>query len=292
LSASGRSVFIGFGNGVAKDGTDGLSSTINEYTLHGQLIRQFSVKGHNDGLKVDPRNGKLWALQNEDGNPNLVIIDPEDGTQKPYGFAPTAHGGGYDDIVFRDGKVFLSASNPSNNPNTDPAIVSAELEDGTVEVHPVFAGNAVATDISTGNPVTLNLQDPDSMIMSPDGSLLLDSQDDSELIFVRHPGQHSQKVFHLSLSSGGVVAKVDDTVFASGDGFILVSDLDANIVYRIDQAFWPGLEPYSASNSLGLVGRLDLETGNLAPVVTGLKNPRGMSFIPARARKEDEDHRQ
>jgi WD40 repeat protein len=289
LSASGRSVFIGFGNSVAKDGTDGKSSTIVEFTLDGHPLRQFSVKGHNDGLKLDPRSGRLWALQNEDGNPNLVIIDPEDGTQTPYAFAPTAHGGGYDDIVFHDGHVFLSASNPSSDPNTAPAIVTAELEDGMVEVHPVIAGNAVATNISTNTSLTLNLQDPDSMTWSPDGSLLLVSQADAELIFVQHPGQQSQRVFQLALSSGGVTAQADDTVFASGNGFILVSDLDANTVYQIDQAFWPGQVPYSAANVLGLVGRLDLETGNLIPVVTGFKNPRGMSFVRPRARGEEEE---
>jgi hypothetical protein len=37
---------------------------------------------------------------------------------------------------------------------------------------------------------------------------------------------------------------------------------------------------------LGLVGRLDLETGNLKPVVTGLKNPRGMAFVRS---PEDDD---
>jgi hypothetical protein len=80
--------------------------------------------------------------------------------------------------------------------------------------------------------------------------------------------------------SDGVPAKVDDTVFThSGEGFILVADLDANTVYAIDRAFWPDRSPYSASNSLGLVGKLDLETGNLKPVVTGLKNPRGMAFV-------------
>jgi hypothetical protein len=34
-----------------------------------------------------------------------------------YTFGPTAHCGGYDDIAFRGNVVFLSACNPSNNPN-------------------------------------------------------------------------------------------------------------------------------------------------------------------------------
>jgi hypothetical protein len=126
------------------------------------------------------------------------------------------------------------------------------------------------------------------LTLTPDGDLLLDSQDDAELVIVHHPGRGSQRVFHLGLTSDGVPAKIDDTVFTrSGEGFILVSDLDANTVYAIDRAFWLGRSAYSASNSLGLVGRLDLETGNLKPVVTGLKNPRGMAFV--RIQEEDDD---
>jgi hypothetical protein len=59
----GRSVLIGFQNHVAKDGSDGKSSTIVQYAPDGTVQRTFSVKGHNDGLRVvDGHN--LWALQN------------------------------------------------------------------------------------------------------------------------------------------------------------------------------------------------------------------------------------
>ncbi len=195
-------------------------------------------------------------------------------------------------MVFLKDKVFISASAPASNPNTDPAIVSAELEGLFVEVKPVMAGNATATDIPTGKKVTLNLQDPDSFTLTPEGDLLLDSQDDAEVIIVHHPGQKSQKVFHLALTSGGMPAKIDDTVFTrTGEGFILVSDLDANTVYAIHRAAWHGHVAYSAgiANAVGLVGKLDLETGNLTPVVTGLKNPRGMAFV--RNQEEEDDDR-
>jgi hypothetical protein len=290
LSARGDAVFIGYGNGVAKDGSDGKTSTIVEYTLDGQVVQKFSVPGHNDGLKVDPTTGLLWALQNEDGNPNLVIINPGSGAQNAYTFAPTPHGGGYDDIAFLKDQVFISASNPGKDPNTDPAIVSAEVDGAFVDVHPVVFGNATAVDIPTGKTGTLNLQDPDSLTLTPNGDLLLDSQCDGELIIVHHPAQKSQSVFHLSLTSDGVTGKVviDDTVFThSGEGFILVSDLNANTVYAIDRALWPDRAAYSASNSLGIVGRLDLETGNVKPVVTGLQNPRGLAFVGKQDEQED-----
>ncbi|HEY6249927.1 MAG TPA: hypothetical protein VI685_08185 [Candidatus Angelobacter sp.] len=287
IAVSKDRVFIGYGNGVAKDGTDGKSSTIVEYRMDGSIVRTFSVVGHNDGLKIDPRTHLLWALQNEDGNPALAIINPGTGTQQDFTFAPTVHGGGFDDMVFRNGEVFLSASNPSGNPNTDPAIVRAKLSGSTVVVSPVFAGNATATDLLTETPVTLNLQDPDSMITDPAGDLLLDSQADSELVIVRHPGAKNQSAVRVPVSSPFAGTQVDDTVFAtSSDGFILVSDLDAGIVYAISRhSFTPGTA-YSAANVPGFVGRLDLEFGQLTPIVTGLRNPRGMAFV---ARRDDDD---
>lgn len=285
-------IFIGFGNGVAKDGTDGKSSTIVEYQMDGSIVRTFSVLGHNDGLKIDPRTKLLWALQNEDGNPALVIIDPKAGTQQNFTFGPTAHGGGYDDIVFRKGEVFLSASNPSSDPNTAPAVVRAELSGGAVVVSPVFAGNATATDLITETPVTLNLQDPDSMTTDPAGDLLLDGQDDAQLVIIRHPGSLNQSAVRIPLTSPFGVTKVDDTVFAtSSDGFILVSDLDAGIVYSIHRSsFSPGTA-YSAANVAGFVGRLDFEFGQLTPIVTGLRNPRGMAFVATGDEDDDGDSR-
>jgi hypothetical protein len=282
IAVLGTRIFIGFGDGVAKDGTDGLSSTIAEYRFDGSMVQTYSVKGHNDGLKVDPATGRLWALQNEDGNPSLAILDPDTGQQQVYSFEATEHGGGYDDIVFRNGAVYMSASNPGSNPNTAPSIVSITLSGSTVKTNPVFAGNASALDIPTNQSVTLNLQDPDSMILAPNGDIVLDSQDDAELIIVQHPGESSQRAFHLPFSANGMQAKVDDTVFAtSSDGFLLISDLDANTVYKVDKSFWSNGAAYSAgiSNSVGLVGLLDFETGNLKTVVTGLKNPRGMAFV-------------
>ena len=42
-------VFIGFGNGVGTDGSDGKSSTIVEYHRDGNVITTYSVVGHNAG---------------------------------------------------------------------------------------------------------------------------------------------------------------------------------------------------------------------------------------------------
>ncbi|MDT7817471.1 MAG: hypothetical protein QOJ42_7387, partial [Acidobacteriaceae bacterium] len=87
--------------------------------------------------------------------------------------------------------------------------------------------------------------------------------------------------------------QVDDTLFTpSSDGFVLVSDTAADTVYAIRKAeFAPGAA-YSAavagsgSSAQGFVGRLDLEFGQLTPIVTGLNSPHGLAFV----RTADDDN--
>jgi hypothetical protein len=277
-------VFVGYGDGHLPDGTDGLNSEIVEFLPDGTAVHTYTVPGHNDGLKVDPSTHLLWALQNEDANANLVIINPETHEQNVYAFGPTLHGGGYDDIVFRACKAYISASNPANNPNTGPSIVRARLDGGTVDVRPALAGDANAIDIPTDTTIQLNLQDPDSMTLDPLGDIVLDSQADDELIFVSNPGAFNQRVLRLPLrylsSTGLVPVEVDDTAFVtSTEGFILFADKQLNVVYALKKdAFVPGTA-YTAADGGPFVGTIDLTTGTITPIVTGLSNPGGLVFV-------------
>jgi hypothetical protein len=283
IAVLGGNIFVGYGNNVSTTGSDGKSSTIVEYNRNGDVVTTYSVLGHNDGLRVNPRTKQLWAMQNEDANPNLVIIDPVKGTQTLYTFGPTPHGGGYDDIAFRGNDVFFSASNPSNNPNFGPAVVKATISGTTVSVTEALNASATATNIPTDTPITLNLQDPDSMIFDPFGDLLLDSQADGELIIVHHLGFDDQSVYRLPLRLSGASTQVDDTIFAaSTHGVILVSDRDANsdgsgIVYAISKdIFSPGTAYTATPTSVGV---LNFDTGVITNVVTGMVSPHGMAFI-------------
>ena len=285
IAAVNGHIFIGYGNNVSTTGADGKSSTIVEYDPDGNVLNTYSVPGHNDGLKVDPRTKQLWAMQNEDGNPNLVIINPVTGTQKLYTFGPTPHGGGYDDIVFRGDEVYFSASNPANNPNDKPAIVRAEFHGSKISVVSVLLGTAIATDIPTQAPVALNLQDPDSMILDPLGDIVLDSQADGELIIVEKPGSSDQAVWHLGLSLNGAPVQIDDTVFAtSAHGRILVSVRDAETIYSITKDVFSPHAAYSATPTS--VGELNMDNGKITNLVTftGMSNPHGMIFL----REKDE----
>ena len=277
-------VYVGYGDGHKPDGSDGLNSQVVEYTLHGAWVHTFTVPGHSDGLKVNPYTHELWALQNEDANANLVVIDPRSGRQREYIFGPAPHGGGYDDIVFRDCKTYISASNPANNPNIEPAIVSARIEGGMVNVAPVLMGNSAAIDLPTGKKVTLNLEDPDSMTLNPLGDIVLDSQGDQMLIILTQPGTPMQQALRLPLSyqgpNGPTPVETDDTVFAtSAHGYILFADKDLNTVFRITRAaFSPG-QAYTAADGGPFVGALDVTSGVITPVVTGLGDPGGMQFV-------------
>jgi hypothetical protein len=287
------SVLVGFQNGAAADGSDGKSSTIVQYSLTGQVQRTFHVVGRNDGLRLIGPD-QAWALQNEDANPNLVIIDLVTGRQRTFAFPPTPHGGGYDDLVVVDDQVFISASNPNldaNGVNVFPALLRITLPGGKIHLDTVLEGNAQAIDIPTGKTVTLNLTDPDSLAKDRRGNIILDSQQDGELIFVGHPLTPAQTVTRLPITTGGAMTTVDDTAFAPRrPAFLLVSDTPNNTVLRIDRmnGFEPGT-PYSASDTAGLVGALNLDTGVLTPVVIGLGSGHGMIFAVPHDRDDRDD---
>lgn len=285
IAVSHNRVYIGYGNNIAPDGSDGKSSTIVEYTKTGQVTRMWTVKGHNDGLKINPETHELWAMQNEDADPNLVIIatNTPEAAQRVYTFTgKTPHGGGYDDLVFRNGEVYFSASNPANNPNLAPAIVKATFNGNTISVSPFFQANSVVDSVTSESPVTLNLQDPDSMTLDSRGDILLDSQADSELIVVRKPNTPQQSGTVIPLSSPLGTPQIDDTIYTDSlAGFILVSDTPADTVYAISKSsFAPGV-PYSAAvaGNTGFVGRLDPDSGVITPAVTGFQSPHGMGFV-------------
>jgi hypothetical protein len=280
----GNSVWVAYGNGGNPDGTGGAMSQIVEYTSAGKVKRNLTVTGHNDGLRLNPATNQLWALQNEDANPNLVVIDPVMGNMVKFTFAGTPpHGGGYDDIVFVKGAAFLSASHPTldaKGNSIGPSIVLASLvvANHTVVVAPVLSGTPPALNIPFGTVSRLNLTDPDSMILTPTGEVLLDDQGDGQLVFA------SPKSLRVLPLLGTV--QVDDTVFAtSRHGVLLVADRGANTIYAVTTPVWPLNAAYSAvTNMTGTafapyVGQLDLTSGAVLPVVTNLVSPHGMAFV-------------
>jgi hypothetical protein len=287
ITTANGNIFVVYANATNADGTGGFS-TIVEYSPTGSMLRAFNVLGKSDGLKYNPFDHKLWALRNEDFNPALTLIDPKTLVQTDYTYAelPPTHGGGYDDVVFLHGETFISASNPNvdaKGQNDFPSIVKVRLSGGKVFVTPALQGNASLFDITTGQKVVSLQSDPDSLKVDSAGDLVLDSQADGDLIFVYAPGSPNQAALRLHLSNGTPSQiTVDDTVFpTSPSGTIYVVDTAGDTVYAVkSDAFQPG-GAYSASDSDGILGKVDLSTGLVTSIVTGMKTPHGALFVSA-----------
>ena len=281
VEVDGNTVWVGFQNVTAKDGSDGKTSTIVQYKLDGTFVKQYTVPGHNDGLRVDPKTHLVWATSNEDGNPALNIIDANSGTVTPYQFPPTPHGGGYDDLQFVGGMTFIAASNPTldaNGNNVFPAVDSVQLSGTNVLLTPVLMGNATATDTISKQPVTLNLTDPDAMSQTG-GQLVLVSQADSELIFIENPGTAQQSVTRTPVGN-----QLEDTVWTTtGRGRLLVVDGQSNNLYWVHETQPAGTVFTEAPNDSGVpgfLGTLDLATGFVHPVMIGFLHTTGLFYVP------------
>jgi hypothetical protein len=279
-------VYVGYGNGTKSDGSDGLPTTIVEYTKSGSLVKTFSVPGHNDGLRVNPITHRVYALLNQDGNPKLTIIDPSTGTELTYTLPSINGGGGYDDLVFLDGQIFIDASEPkldSNGVNTNPVLATLTLRGDKAIVTPVLSGNTTAVDSATGQTITLNFTDPDSLGITPNGDLIIDGEADRNLITVKNPGTFRQQVSVVNHPE--YVA--DDTVFApKAESSLLVADTSGGAVYQVSGSFDRGTAYISASSG-GFVGTINLTSGATTPVFTGFGSPHGLAFLPQKGQFED-----
>ncbi|GAC1653839.1 MAG: hypothetical protein NVS4B12_25690 [Ktedonobacteraceae bacterium] len=284
VEVDGKYVWIGYQNTTAKDGTDGKSSTIVEYSLQGKVVSIYSVLGHCDGLRIDPKTHLVWATSNEDGNPQLAIINPATHTVKEYSFPKAPHGGGYDDLAFLNGQIFIAASNPTLNSagvNVFPAVDKVTWSSGKIVLTPILYGNSTAIDTITHQKVTLNMTDPDSMSIDTHGNLVQDDQADAQLIFISNPGTSKQTVTRTTVGT-----QVDDTIWIpSSEGSMLIVDTKQNATYAVTidkTGFTRGTvytESPSDSGVAGYVGTVDLKTGTIVPVIIGLTSPSGLGFI-------------
>jgi hypothetical protein len=86
--------------------------------------------------------------------------------------------------------------------------------------------------------------------------------------------------------------ETDDTAFiTSTEGFLLFADKGLNTVYTLSKkAFVPGTA-FTAADGGPFVGTLDLTTGIVTPIVTGLVGPGGMVFVDS-SKHAGDDHRE
>ncbi|MGD3112170.1 hypothetical protein [Streptomyces sp. YGL11-2] len=299
IALLGGNVFVAYQNGVGAKGEPSSSgqtaSTVVEYTQQGHKVAQWNLTGKIDGMTADPSAQRIIATVNEDDNSSLFTLTPgaASGAQLAhYQFSPSPlpHGGGTDSISVVGGALYISASNPS--PNADgktfsgPALYKVTLSGTTATAKPVLKDNSTAVDAQSGKQVTLNLSDPDSNTVVPasaprfGGDLMLDSQGDSEQIYLANAGTSRQSAQVLKLNT-----QVDDTAIAtSTSGTLYVTDPGTNQVVAVRGSFTPGQTfaavPDDSKVLAGALGSLNLRTGSVSPFGKGFKSPHGLLFVP------------
>lgn len=291
ISADGKDLWVGYGNGVATDGSGGPSSLVEYDISTGAVLKNISIPGHLDGLKINPFSGDIWATENEDANPTLAIVDEDSGASKISTFSTSSITGGLDDLVFGSdtGNPFVVASSQSDT--TKPVIIQLSRKPkSTITSVQSVVGGAPATvfNVVTGATETGDqIGDPDSMTLDPAGELVLDNRSDDSLYIVRSPSA-TNPVLRVPLKLGGVPVEVNDTIFtksattleASTAGTIFITDTTANKIYELTKPYFSPNEVYTAANVVKDVGLVDLNTGIVTPVVTGFQGVHGLAFAP------------
>jgi hypothetical protein len=292
-------------DGTLAAGVTSAQAEVIEYDEKGNVLQTFNVPGHPDGMTVYNSN-TVWVSSNEDANPVITVINTTSNTLQSYtsDVAQLPHGGGLDDMKIINGVVYASASNPTTtaNPspnlapystdssgataeygvNAGPALYTIALNSDGKTFHstPILMSSTATTAIIGNTPVTLNMTDTDSSMIDPSGDLVVASQQDSEMVFVKNIGNATQSTSVLNVTLYGNPWPLDDTRWspASGTSFMLVSDTPAQLIYRIDAT--NGFTASTAySSGQGTVLQTNTTTGALTPIYIGMNNPHGLIFV-------------
>ncbi len=189
ITTANGSFFVEYGNGADSTGAGG-SSTIVQYDKAGDIEHSYSIAGSVDGLKYNPYTKEIWALQNQDGNSTLTLIKATRG---------------YDDVVFKGDKVFLSYTNPNGTGGpTLVDLVNGDRPTGTLLTTTILSDGATGFDMVTGQTEVIPQTDPDSLKLAPNGDLILSSGADGTIIDVQNPGTANQAVSFTTIK--GVAA--------------------------------------------------------------------------------------
>ena len=234
------SLWVSYQNGADSAGASG-SSTVVRYTPTGSVVNTWTIAGNVDGLRMAP-DGQVWALQNNDGNSALTVINPLTNatTAFTYGTSYTGNGNsltrGFDDVQFVNGQTYLSETNP--NLGTDPVIVKLTTSlMSPLQISGILNSTFVGTNIANGTKSSTTITDSDSLVLGPGGDLVLTGEADQQIVFVHNPGASNQSESFVSLlgTNGQTISGFpDDTVYAtSPNGTFYLTDTGANTVYAL-----------------------------------------------------------
>ncbi len=294
------SVWIEYGNSVNSTGVIPGDSTIVQYSTSGAIKHVYSISGEVDGLKVDPATGMVWALQNQDANATISLINPSTGIvtgplkyavppyaygNNPPGPGPLNNGRAYDDVAFLGGNVYLSYTNPVNPTDSVLQVLNnGNNPSGTLTTTSILTAQQTGLTSSTNEP------DIDSLKSTPNGGLVLTTEGDGpgccdpvgEFTLIAHPGAANQTVSNVPVTNSGAnVQGIDDVIFPGATkGWLYVAETDSN---TIDKVWLSGLDPNTAIVAIGGLNEVALvnpNTGDVeAPLLSGLGSPHGMDFV-------------
>lgn len=307
-------LYVTYQNNAGPDGSPmGSHSTVVAFNSTGHAGHIWSIAGRVDGLTADPTHHRVLATANEDLNSTLYAITPGNKTPTHYIYSPDpaqrgtdGSNGGTDSIsIAADGSIYLAHSNPDPalpGPNDAPALYLATLSGSTASLTPVFGVNDQASVINpaAGAPTTtkLSLTDPDSnRIITAAGqpTLVQDAQADSKLVFVSDLTSATPTLKQLNLhnatGAAAVTPQLDDLEQITGPGTLYIADQGSGVIYALDTAtMTPGTivvsQPKPAKGDLAnraAVGTLNPATGIVTPMLTALRSPKGLLFVPAAA---------
>ena len=289
------SVWVEYGNNADSTGAGG-SSTIVQYSATSRAVQHsYTISGLVDGLKFNPTTGMVWALQNNDANATLSIINPTMHTVSgplsygpPYVYTtPGPLARGYDDVAFLGGKIYLSYTNPVNP--TDPVLQS--LNNGNNPTG-TLTTTSILTAEQTRTTSAVNEPDIDSLKSTPSGELVLTTEGDGlgstdpvgEFTLISHPGTASQTVTNVPVTNAGQnVQGIDDVIFPGAkSGWLYVAETGSNTV---DKVWLSGLDPNTpivAIGGLSEVALVNPTTGDVeSALLSGLSSSHGMEFLAA-----------
>jgi len=268
-------------------------------------VKSIQVTGKVDGLTADPWLSVLIATTNEDVDSAFNLVYPDTGAIVTYTYSPdpaVSGNGGTDSIAVRNGQIYVVHSNPNDVAQPTEYKVTLDHSTHTARLTPVFYDNSMATDATSGKSVQLGLTDPDTSFIMPGasprfaGSLATVGQADGQIVFASHLNKSPHLwVLNVTDNKVGNVPPLDGfAVTTSGSGTLYVVDAKASKIYALDTTGWPAGtvfvgEPSDAGNPL--VGTLNLHTGKVTPLGNTFVSPKGLLFVPAPDRGEDEgDH--
>jgi hypothetical protein len=260
-----------------------------QYSPGGAVQHTYSIPGLVDGLKFNPTTGIVWALQNNDGNATLSLINPTTHVVSgPLSYAVTSTARGYDDVAFLGGKVYLSYTNPVNPTDS----VLQILNNGN---NPT--GTLTTTSVLTASQTGISVPDIDSLKSTPNGELVLTSEGDGPgtgnlvgtFTLIKNPGAANQTVTNVPVTdaSGNPSEGMDDVIFPGvTQGTLFVTDTKTDKVYDVRLTGLDPNAPIIAFNGGSIGGFNEVAVVNPltgvveTPILTGLSSPHGMDFIP------------